>query len=192
MEVEHGTPDGGDGRRKWLLPALFVVVLLLALAGLAFWWTLEYTPIFKGYVADESYLQDAALSGDVQTVQAILDDRPELVNMIWAGSPPLIEAAQAGQLDVVQLLIANGADVNVVTPFGGQTPIMAACLGGQTQVTEVLIQAGAEVNAIDWQHNTGLDYARAYGDAELVELLLKHGAKGGSELGTTERTPAGR
>jgi len=186
MGRERGIPHGCRVRGKWLLIACSLLAAFLVLTVGVFWWVLEFTPVVRGYVANESYLQEAAVAGNVRIVQAILGKRPELANRIWGGSPPLYEAARAGQLDVAKVLIRNGADVDFVTPFGGHTPIMGASLGGQMEVTEFLIRAGADVNAVDSDGETALDFAREYGGPEVVKLLLRHGAKTGGELSNRE------
>lgn len=46
---------------------------------------------------------------------------------------PLMEAASAGHLDIVRLLLGHGADPNAQSATG-YTPLMYACGGGHVEV----------------------------------------------------------
>jgi ankyrin repeat protein len=80
--------------------------------------------------------------------------------------------------DIMQLLLANGADANrhgdLEVP-----PLSVAALYGRTRATRMLLDAGADVNLRGglWRA-APLQYAVASADApaELVELLLRSGA----------------
>ena len=117
-------------------------------------------------------------------VNAILRRRPELINKIWAGEPPLHTAAAFGSLETIRVLLEYGADVNFATPFGSRTPLMAACIHRNYRVAQLLIEAGAEVNALDSQGESPLDLARDSGDAKLVQLLINHGARYSQDVGS--------
>jgi ankyrin repeat protein len=74
------------------------------------------------------------------------------------GNTPLHVAAQNGSLDLVEKLIAKGADVNARTneskrgrarlgprgPGGRSTPLLLAARSGHVDVMEALIKAGAD------------------------------------------------
>lgn len=49
---------------------------------------------------------------------------------------PLMEAASAGHVEIVKLLLAHNADVNAQSS-SGNTPLMYACGGGHTEVVKV-------------------------------------------------------
>jgi len=75
---------------------------------------------------------------------------------------PLMNAAYNGQKEVVELLIANGADVNAKSVGGnneGSTALMFAAQAGQKEVVELLIAKGADVNARSTDGETPLMYA---------------------------------
>ena len=74
---------------------------------------------------------------------------------------PLMSAARAGHYDIVQKLIAAGADVNHRSrdPNVPSTALMAAAEGGSVAVAELLLEAGASVN--ETSHGVGVRAARA-------------------------------
>lgn len=57
-------------------------------------------------------------------------------------------ASAYGQLTSVQLLIANGAKVDVLGPEG-ETPLLMAASGGHHDVVRILLNEGANVNHVD-------------------------------------------
>jgi ankyrin repeat protein len=80
---------------------------------------------------------------------------------------------------VVKLLLDRGADVNT-RDKKGRTPLIYFSQrnmfpGGQ-ELVEYLLAKGADVNAADVDGYTALIWRAGWGDAPLVELLLKHGA----------------
>ena len=105
------------------------------------------------------------------------------------GLTPLIEAAgniaaaiyyggperETDHLEVIQLLIEAGADVNLPTR-DGYRPLMAAASSGSIKAVKLLLRAGAEVNVADNQGDTALILARDAERDEVVELLKEAGA----------------
>jgi uncharacterized protein len=69
---------------------------------------------------------------------------------------PLMHALE--DLEMVQLLIAHGADVNQKN-FRGMTPLMGAAGGRKVAVVKYLIEKGADVKARDQDGYTALIYA---------------------------------
>jgi hypothetical protein len=63
------------------------------------------------------------------------------------GQTPLEYAAITGRKELVELLIANGADVNALDKHG-RTHLHAAAVHGQKEIAELLIAGGADVNAL--------------------------------------------
>jgi len=84
-------------------------------------------------------------------------------------------AADQRHTDVMELLLANGADANARTSLG-ETVLMAAAGQGHRDVVELLLTNHAEVNAKAVGDLTALHMAAANGDKDTVELLLVRGA----------------
>ena len=86
-------------------------------------------------------------------------------------------AAAGGQNEIVELLIAKGADVNA-TDGDGDTPLHLAGNNTATkEVAELLIAKGADVNAKNNVGDTPLDCAILFEHTETADLLRKHGSK---------------
>lgn len=97
------------------------------------------------------------------------------------GSTPLMQAAQVGNLELVETLIKSGADVNLTDPQGW-TALMKALYNhelnrGFSEVVQALIDAGAGIETQIGYGIRPLMLAAGYGEASVVEVLLKAGAE---------------
>jgi cytohesin len=132
-------------------------------------------------------IHDAARNGDLAAVQAELDKGVDVDegDDSWPEMTPLHYAADEGHTEVVELLIANGADVNAKDEEGW-TPFHLAAYWGGKDIVELLIAAGADVNAKNNWIGTPLDIAthpeNPIDTAETADLIRKHGGKTSEEL----------
>lgn len=94
-----------------------------------------------------------------------------------AGTPPLMTAARTGNVEIVQALLAHGADVNAKESARGQTALMWAMAERHPELARVLIERKAEVNARSTSGFTPLLFAARQGDVESARILLEAGAK---------------
>jgi len=80
------------------------------------------------------------------------------VNMTSAtGVNPLIVAVKCGYIDLVKILIDNGANVNVHEHFYFKgTPLHMAARIGRADIVKMLLNSGAEVDALDDWNRTPL------------------------------------
>jgi ankyrin repeat protein len=79
-------------------------------------------------------------------------------------------------LNMVQLLIDHGADVNAWDREHHLTPLLKAMDFENRDVIQALIRAGADPNETNREGLTSLKWAVSRNDVELVDLLLRHGA----------------
>ncbi|XP_066300065.1 26S proteasome non-ATPase regulatory subunit 10-like [Branchiostoma lanceolatum] len=91
------------------------------------------------------------------------------------GDTALHEACRGGHDKVAELLLKNGADLNV-TDKVGYTALHRACKVGHDKVVELLIKNGADLNVTDWFGDTALHEACRRGQDKVAELLIKNGA----------------
>jgi ankyrin repeat protein len=99
-------------------------------------------------------IHTAASRGDVEKVKALLAADPDLVSSKDEhGWTPLYFAAGSGHKDVVELLIANKADINALNeqsiPLQHYTPLHVALMNGHPDVADLLIAHNAEVTIFD-------------------------------------------
>lgn len=92
----------------------------------------------------------------------------------------LVQACCNASVEMVQLLVDNGADVNYLQ--GLVTPLMAACGSGKgdeeavLKCVKILLDHGAEPNFNDGGNVTALMLACREGYCKVIELLLERGA----------------
>lgn len=97
------------------------------------------------------------------------------------GLSTLHYAIKVGDLNAVQLLIDNGADVNAKD--GDFTALTRAAAYNQYAISQLLLSLGANVNQVanenkypHWSTPYALDYAAESGSGELITLLIENGA----------------
>ncbi|KAJ7138321.1 ankyrin repeat-containing domain protein [Mycena epipterygia] len=108
---------------------------------------------------------------------------------------PLCVASRKGYIEVVQILLENGADANRAAGEDGSA-LQAASAYGHTEIVRLLLENGANVNAMGGKYGGALQAAaswesdfRFYRDGvpahrtELVRLLLDNGADINGENG---------
>jgi ankyrin repeat protein len=118
-------------------------------------------PAFSGEI------HDAAIKGDLAKVKSLLEKNPELVSSKDKdGFTPLFVSHK----DVVELLLAKGADVNS-KDNNGNRPLHWAAEMGCEDVVKLLLANGADVNARDYNGFTPLHWARP----PIAELLRQNG-----------------
>ncbi|XP_014209663.1 uncharacterized protein LOC106640224 [Copidosoma floridanum] len=85
---------------------------------------------------------------------------------------PLYVAAAVGQIEIVELLLAKGVEIDV-KDTEGFTPLLAAVDKGHKDIVELLLKNGADLHARTNTSATTLHIAATNGDAEMVDLLIK-------------------
>jgi uncharacterized protein len=98
------------------------------------------------------------------------------VNGAPTGTPALMVAARTGNVEIVNSLLAHGANVNAKESARGQTALMWAVAEKHPGVARLLIDHGADVHAHSASGFTPLLFAAQQGDVDSARTLLEAGA----------------
>ena len=138
-------------------------------------------------------IHEAAAEGNIKRVKQHLVEGVDVNAKFKDGWTPLHMAAEGGHREIVDLLIAKGADINATAGAGdgvGWTPLHEAAEGGHKKVVELLILKGADINAKNGDGRTPLDLAIEHKNAEIADILRKHGGKKSGELKAENKIPS--
>ena len=121
-------------------------------------------------------LYDASIRGRAPEVRSLLlsgaDPRYRVEEGQYKGYFPLIAASQEGHVEVIEVLVAAGADPNQVGgPFSVSSLFVAAQFN-QPRAIAALVKANADVNLASSQGCTPLNFAVQKGNKEAVVALL--------------------
>lgn len=94
-------------------------------------------------------LGDAVSSQQPQLIARLLKIKGNTINDPGSGGlRPLHRACARGHLQIVQMLIAHGADLETLSDTD-EPPIHYACKRGNPSVIDAMVKAGADVTKVD-------------------------------------------
>jgi ankyrin repeat protein len=159
--------------RKKMIVALMVLLAGLVLTGC----TVQAPP----------ELTNALRSRNLDEVQSVLEANPKLINSKYKpdGNTLLHWAAQSGNKELVELLVAKGAKINTKNEKFRQTPLHIAVDWNQKDIVEFLVAKGANINSKNKFGATPLPcvirggtlYMGNQYDWDIVKFLVANGAK---------------
>ena len=127
------------------------------------------------------------LKTDTVPVHGLMQFDASWVN--FDGETPFVRAALSGDIEVMRLLLASGADPNIATTQGS-TALMAAAginwIPGQTytrseadyvEAVKLCLERGAPVNASNTLGLTAMHGAANRGWESVIQILADHGAQ---------------
>jgi hypothetical protein len=142
----------------------------------------------------KNHINDEDKCGDSLLINLVGINTPKdvIVNLIQDGAnvnqinkvrqTPLIAAIDSGNIEFVQLLLDNGADIDYENTFGTRkiTPLLFSFIIQEPEITKILIKNKANINYQDSDGSTALMYAaKIYNPIlrkEIIQLLLDAGA----------------
>lgn len=90
---------------------------------------------------------------------------------------PLLWACQSGHLEVVKLLVENKANMDYQSSIDGRTALILSINKGFNSIALYLLDQGANPNLTLKNGQTPLQIAKQLNDQELLDALIKKGAK---------------
>ncbi|CAA0836404.1 Putative E3 ubiquitin-protein ligase XBAT31 [Striga hermonthica] len=123
---------------------------------------------------EETELFTAVQNGELQTVEAMADEDPNLlaVKTLHQKLSALHVAAANGRIEVLSMLLDRFGNPDTLNRHK-QTPLMLAAMHGKVLCVERLIQAGANILLFDTLNGrTCLHYAAYHGHSDCLQLIL--------------------
>lgn len=112
-------------------------------------------------------------NAELREVMELLDAGASVTEIDRRGRFPLMLALEAERLDLFELLLKRGADVNQSDPLGMQVVHVAA--GFSARALQLCLDHRADVNAADRKYGwTPVYFAVSGGNNESLEILLAH------------------
>jgi ankyrin repeat protein len=112
----------------------------------------------------------AAMLGEEDRVAEFLQENPSLARTPGVhGFSALYHAGLSGNVEIAELLLAQGGDV------GQDAALHAATAGDHRKMTTWLLVHGADVNALNFEGKKPLQVARESGYEDMATLLTEHG-----------------
>lgn len=112
---------------------------------------------------------------DSKAVKQLIDQDADVNEWLNPKDTPLHLAVREGDVDIVKMLIAAGADVNAQAPMDKVRPIHDAVRTGNVTIVILLCDAGAQLDVCDNRGNTPLHIAARLGDMLMIQELTKRG-----------------
>ena len=141
---------------------------------------LEYIKTLLDHGANvNAAIHDNTLTRTIFTMQWFLE----------SGATPFVRASQSGDVELLKLLLARGADPKIATDHGDTALTAAAGIGWVEGVTyehsakenvdavKLLLDLGLDPNAANHDGRTPLMGAALKGRSEVVQILVDHGAR---------------
>ena len=122
-------------------------------------------------------LQAAAANGHVEEVRLLIEFGADVNERGGVYESALIAAAIGGHVTAATVLLENGADINLRGNMENPTALYAAAALGHGEVVNLLLEKGADSNAEGGRYGSALRAAAHGGSADVIERLVRHGAK---------------
>lgn len=122
----------------------------------------------------DAALVEAAARGDAVEVRRLLAAGASVTHAEPAGRTALIAAAYGNQVEVAELLVSAGADVNAKDETVQSAYLIATSeVGDDPRLLDLTLAGGADVRSLDSYDGTGLIRAADRGFVDVVARLLE-------------------
>lgn len=163
-------------RRPITIQSVIIAVTGLTLISIYIpylWWQCLLIRIPNSKISKSDIFVEAAGEGSLGMAKLYLPPKTDLktINRAFFG------ACVERQIEIMQFLLKNGADVNCIGDELGETPLMAAAQTGDAEAVTILLARGADPKILEREGETALSLALEYNHPEIAALLRQNGAK---------------
>ena len=115
-------------------------------------------------------------SDDEKECQLFIDAGIDVNSRDAAGTPMICVAARHNRREMIEKLLALGADINAVSKDRGYSAVMDAVWKSNTEIVEFLVERGANLSYISRDGQPVLVLAVGTGNEKVCRILADHGA----------------
>jgi ankyrin repeat protein len=125
----------------------------------------------------------AIVRNEADTIRQVIADDPSLLTRFYLEDSWLHMAAEAGRIEIMEILINAGLDVDRLTSDSMRTPLDTAAGQGHFKPCEWLLDHGADINHGLGKQATPIFSAVFSKSLSLVELFVNRGANLNARFG---------
>lgn len=130
----------------------------------------------------------AVRAGSIAMAEKLIELSPNLLNAFdESGCCALMSAINAGQTEMVALLIKHHVNIKIVGEFERNVLIFAA-IKGHIEIVKLLIDCGMNIEAGDIDEKNALMHAAENGHIKVVQLLIQLGANVNAKSNVKNKT----
>ena len=127
----------------------------------------------------QNLIETAIANRNNEMVRLLIDNgaylnKPSFAGTLWR--PPLISAVMLNDRQLVEYLLAKGADVNALDGFSSSNSIEWASSYGYCEIMQLIKNAGGDITNRDSEGCTAIMLAAKEGREQATKLLLEWGA----------------
>lgn len=128
-------------------------------------------PLLTTLAHSDEQLHKAAYYGDIEMVKSLLKEQPDPDERDSFGGTALHAAMFQNNLEIVELLIDAGLDVNAQGISNGYTPLHDAVWNNNLGAAKLLVQNGAKIDITSKEGLTPHEKALKEGKTEIAAYL---------------------
>lgn len=118
---------------------------------------------------------ESIVENNFEKVSKAIENGIDINALDCSGTTALNWAASEGYMNILNLLLDKGAQINKAEERGGWTPLMLAVINQNSRAVEELIKRGANLNIKNTQGYSALMLAAERGNFEALKMLLDNG-----------------
>jgi ankyrin repeat protein len=134
----------------------------------------KYNPDYASLTAKKwPRFIEALESGNISVVKQLIKEGIN-VNVIRDGLTPLMVAASKGHIEMAEVILQAGANINARSDDGWTALHKAAYDQTETNIVDLLLQSGIDLEAKNKSGRTALQLAEEKGHRDIAHVIRKH------------------